>query len=96
MRLSAKEINIIKSVILRDKKMSKIILFGSRVYDEKKGGDIDLLLQTSEKITLKEKLEILAKLEYNGIERKVDLLIQTPDSEHKNIFTTAIKEGIVL
>lgn len=96
MRLSKQEISVIKSTIHSYIKDCKIILFGSRVDDNKKGGDIDLLVQTKESVGLQEKIEILTAMEYNGIERKVDLLFQTPLSEEKSIFKTALKEGIVL
>ena len=96
MRLTNRERNIIKKIILRHIKNANIILFGSRVYDNKKGGDIDLLIQTNENIGLKEEIKILTELEYNGIERKVDLLIQSPYKKEQSIFKTAIKEGIVL
>ena len=41
MRLTSQEISIIKQSILDYIYEAKIILFGSRVYDEKKGGDYD-------------------------------------------------------
>ena len=43
MRLTQKEIEIIKNTINRYIKDSKIYLFGSRLDDNKKGGDIDIL-----------------------------------------------------
>jgi len=74
----------------------KIFLFGSRVYDHKKGGDIDILVQTKQNITLNEQLKILVDIEVEGVLRKVDLLMDTPYTKKQNIFKTAIKEGIVL
>jgi predicted nucleotidyltransferase len=96
MRLTNTEVNIIKQVILYHIKDAKIILFGSRVYDNKKGGDIDLLIQTKQNIGLKEEIKILAELEINGIERKVDLVLQTPFKKEQNIFKMAISEGVIL
>jgi len=96
MRLSNNDARIIKSVILKYINNAKIILFGSRVYDYKKGGDIDILIQTTQNITLKEQISMLAEFEAEGILRKVDLLIQTPYVQKRNIFETAVKEGIVL
>jgi len=45
---------------------------------------------------MKKRIEILAECEMNGIERKIDMLFQTPHSKEQNIFQTAVKEGIVL
>ena len=74
----------------------KNLSFWSRVYDNKKGGDIDIFIETERKVFIKEKLKFLAKLELKGIERKVDLIIKSPNSIKKNIFETAKKEGIPL
>ena len=49
-----------------------IYLFGSRVDDSAKGGDIDLLL-LSGKINLMAKLDILAQLNQQLGEQKIDL-----------------------
>jgi predicted nucleotidyltransferase len=47
MRLSAIEIRHIKEVIHRADREAHIYLFGSRVDDQKRGGDIDLLVISS-------------------------------------------------
>jgi predicted nucleotidyltransferase len=95
-RLLPLEIKIIKNTISNYIQNATIILFGSRIDDSKKGGDIDLLVQTSSNITLKDKINILTQLELNGISRKVDLLLQTPKSKEQSIFKTALQEGVVL
>jgi len=96
MRLTKDEIKIIKETITNKLDDAKITLFGSRVYDDKKGGDIDILVQTNKKVSLKKQLEILSQLEIKGIERKVDLLFQTPYTKEQNIFETAKNEGVLL
>jgi predicted nucleotidyltransferase len=96
MRLTSKEISIIKKVIKEYICDAKIILFGSRVYDTKKGGDIDILIVTKEDVSFEKKLDILTQIELNGIERKVDILIKTPFTKETSIIKTAIKEGIGL
>ncbi len=96
MRLSKQETSIIKKVILENINDAKIMLFGSRVYDDKRGGDIDIFVETNQNINLKKKLKILTKLELNGISRKVDLLLKTPNSTEQEIFKTIYKEGIIL
>jgi len=96
MRLLNSDIKIIKTTILKHIEDAKIILFGSRIDNNKRGGDIDLLIQTQKDIKLKDEIEILAKIEYRGVERKIDLLIDSPYKKRQSIFDTAIKEGVVL
>ena len=96
MRLSQNEINIIKFNILKYIHDAKIILFGSRVYDDKKGGDIDILVETKQEVSLKQQIQILANLEINGIGRKVDMILKTPTTKEQTIFKTIHQEGIVL
>lgn len=94
MRLSQKYIDIIKSTIADRVENATIFLFGSRVDDSKKGGDIDLFVQTTQPLTLKEELEILARLEMNGIRRKIDLIIDSPQRRKKDFFSK-IKGGVI-
>ena len=96
MRLHKNDVDIIKSTISKYVKNAKIILFGSRIDDQKRGGDIDILVQTSENVSLKKQIRILAEIEYKGLSRKLDLLFQTPFSAKQNIFEQAEKEGLVL
>ncbi len=96
MRLSTKTVSILKVTVSRYIKTSTIILFGSRIYDDKKGGDIDILVQTNENVDMKKQIRILAECEIKGIDRKIDMIFQTPFSKEQSIFKTAIKEGIVL
>lgn len=96
MRLTSEEISIIKNIILKYVPDAKIMLFGSRVDDTKKGGDIDIFVQTEQNITLKEQIKILAKIEILGVERRVDLIFKTPNSKEQSIFDTITKSGILL
>jgi len=73
MRLKKSEIESIKTTIKRFDKRAQIFLFGSRVDDAKKGGDIDILI-ISRKIKLSEKLKIEAKLDSLLGEQKIDLI----------------------
>ncbi|RUM72265.1 MAG: nucleotidyltransferase domain-containing protein [Sulfurovum sp.] len=96
MRLSQESVNIIKKTFLSHFDDARIFLFGSRVDDTKKGGDIDLFVITSQDITLKDELMILAKLELNGIARKIDLVLDTPKRNKDKFFQTIKHEAIIL
>jgi predicted nucleotidyltransferase len=96
LRVSKSEIEIIKTSILKILPNSKIYLFGSRVDDNKRGGDIDIFVEADRDSSLKERIDILTDIEVNGVERKVDLIIKSPNSKEQNIFITAKKEGILL
>jgi predicted nucleotidyltransferase len=96
MRLSQNEVNIIKTCILEHIRDARIILFGSRLYDYKKGGDIDIFIETVQAVSLKEQIKILTNIELSGVLRKVDLVLKMPNTKDQSIFKTIINEGIVL
>lgn len=96
MRLSTEDKSIIKDTISNYINDAKIYLFGSRTDDTKKGGDIDIYVETNHNLTLKDEIKILTKLELNGILRKVDLVVKTPFKAHQNIFETIAKTKVAL
>ena len=67
----------------------KLYLFGSRVHDDNKGGDIDLYLESSEEIDIKQQIKFLNNIYKHVTERKIDLIIRTPSKKDKPIFHTA-------
>jgi predicted nucleotidyltransferase len=74
----------------------KIYLFGSRVDDSKKGGDIDLYLCPTEefKDMRAKKIEFLMKLdEYIG-EQKIDVVIAK--DKNRLIEKEALRDGVEL
>ncbi|MBZ4669176.1 MAG: uncharacterized protein PWP07_1761 [Epulopiscium sp.] len=93
LRLTANEVTAIKKVIHSLDSEAKIYLFGSRVDDNKRGGDIDLLIFSN-----KLNQEDISKIKYNlwdeiG-EQKIDILI-AKDTSHP--FTRIVlKESILL
>ena len=78
MRLANKEQSAISDTIHQADADAMIYLFGSRVDDDAKGGDIDLLV-LSKRINLMTKLDILAQLHQKLGERKIDIAIY-PDT----------------
>ena len=75
MRLSSKEIKIIKENTKKIFGRSKIILFGSRMDDKKRGGDIDLYIipENKENLFVK-KLRLEAILE-DLLFKPVDIIV---------------------
>lgn len=101
MRLSKSEIEIIKNTareVWGDKMC--ISLFGSRLDDSKKGGDIDLFVQLGgkqeQKDVMLQKATFLSKLEILLGEQKIDLLVRTNYNNDLPIIKTAQLTGIAL
>jgi predicted nucleotidyltransferase len=94
MRLLPKETQAIRQVLLSADPQGRIFLFGSRIDDEKKGGDIDIFFESSKKLGLKAKLLLEYKL-ITLCETKVDLLVKDPEQGEKAIFGIA-RKGVTL
>ncbi len=74
MRLSPEDKSAIVDAIIRFDPESRIYLFGSRIDDSQKGGDIDILVFSS-RLTFKDKLKIKAIIFKSIEEQKIDLVI---------------------
>ena len=94
MRLTSAEASVIKGLISKADPDGKVYLFGSRVDDNRKGGDIDIFLEASKKIDFKEQLLLQHRL-IAGCDTKVDLVIQNPN-DHEEIIHTIAKMGVRL
>lgn len=101
MRLSVEQIRIIKQSALECFGPSACVrLFGSRMSDLGRGGDIDLLIDVS----MQDPAEIaraqnqfMARIYARMGEQKIDLLIDYPGrSSHAPIFDLARRDGIPL
>ena len=78
MRLKQKEIDIIKSNIFNIFGENEIYLFGSRLNNDKKGGDIDLFVISKEKTnSFEKKIKAIAKLK-RLLNKPIDIVV------HKN------------
>ena len=74
MRLSKFEIEAIKDGVYTFDPQARVYLFGSRVDDRQKGGDIDLLI-ISEKLKPIDKIKIKAAIFKRLEEQKIDILV---------------------
>ena len=75
-------------------------LFGSRVDDDKRGGDIDLLIETDQSdVTqiVRAEINFLTKLQMKLGEQKIDVLLDYPSRKSRPpIFSIAKQTGILL
>lgn len=77
---------------------AQVWLFGSRVDDRKRGGDIDLLVRpaaTHIRPSLASKVRFLNKLEGRIGERKVDVVVEAAD-DSRPIVRVAHETGVLL
>ena len=97
MRLSEFQIELIKNLSHRFfGKNAKVYLFGSRADDNKKGGDIDIYIETDIKENVfDKKIGMLVELEKKIGQRKIDLVVNN-FANHLPIYEIAKKEGIIL
>ena len=96
MRLKPADVSTFISVISEylSNETAELRLYGSRVDDSKKGGDIDLLLVVENKAIVKKltsvKAEILVAIKKQIGEQKIDLLIVTPNELETDPFLQII------
>lgn len=77
MRLTADQLRIIRQAVINNfGETSKVYLFGSRVDDTKKGGDIDLFVEAeySPDEMFYRKINLLTELQFKLGERKIDII----------------------
>jgi predicted nucleotidyltransferase len=98
MRLTTYEINAIKQTHKNVFKQGDIYLFGSRVDDDKRGGDIDLYVITTQTTTPLQERKLKQKFKlalYNKIgEQKIDIIISK--DKNRSIENEAIKTEVKL
>lgn len=93
MRLSKFEIDTIKQSVYSLDPQAKVYLFGSRVDDKKRGGDIDLLI-FSKKIGPGDKIKLKAAIFKNMEEQRIDIIIS---KDAKRPFVRyALDHGVLL
>lgn len=98
MRLTEFEIESIKNLaILHFGEKVKVYLFGSRVSDDKRGGDIDLFISSSEtnKLTARAKISFMTDLVLKIGEQEIDVVLDHPARKEteflKTIYRTAVQ-----
>ena len=99
MRLTQEQIAAIKQTaqtVLGDD--ARVILFGSRVDDAKKGGDIDLLFETDQRLTNRATTagDIYVALIRQLGDRKIDVLLKDSATPPAPVLEHARQTGIPL
>ena len=95
MRLSERYITVIKKYFKSIFTDGEIYLFGSRVDDSKKGGDIDLYLVVQNHINLfDKKIKFLARIHRELGEQKIDIVFNKDKT--RLVEMEALKWGVKL
>mgnify|MGYP003835052253 CR=1 FL=1 len=95
MRLSTNELTALRTIIGALDPAGRLYLYGSRADDARRGGDIDVYLQASRPVDLKEQLSTQYRLEL-ACDTRVDLLVRNPGQPQQPIHQIAKEQGVLL
>ena len=93
MRLDKNQISLLKNILQRLSSNAKLYLFGSRTDDDKKGGDIDLLI-VSDELNKRDLRTLRLEFFKEFGEQKMDILLD--DGTFKNPFHKLILQKALL
>lgn len=104
MRLSEREQTVIRSAVKKHfGDHARVRLFGSRTDDSRRGGDIDLLVETTRtgQEALRAKIAAITDIQLALGDQKIDLITCPPPGEnvpdHQSlVVTNALQDGIPL
>jgi predicted nucleotidyltransferase len=99
MRLTPKQVIDIRTLVSQlAGATARVWLFGSRVRDDARGGDVDLLLELDKAVSEPALLaaQLAAKVSRSMQGRKVDVIIKAPNLLHLPIHTIALAQGLRL
>ncbi len=98
-RLSAQEIDIIRATANRLFGDNICIrLFGSRVRENEKGGDIDLMIETPQHLPnrVATACRLVSELQIQLGDQKIDVLVTDPSIHEQPIHQIARQTGVIL
>jgi uncharacterized protein len=93
MRLSQFEIETITALVQKHfGEEAQVFLFGSRVDDQKRGGDIDLFVKNNDekRLTIEAKINFLVDLKILIGDQKIDLVFDNANTRLKTSFYHSI------
>lgn len=99
MRLTLQQAQLIRNIVTQTLDADvRLKLFGSRLDDTQRGGDIDLLLESDAAIPDPALVaaRIAARVSHALGGRKVDVLLSAPNLQHLPIHDVAAHEGVLL
>lgn len=75
-----------------------VLVFGSRVVDSARGGDIDLLVQTPMPVPQRQRkiLKLTARLQRRLGDQPIDILLLDPGTPRQPVHERALRQGIPL
>jgi len=75
-----------------------VSLFGSRIDNTARGGDIDLLVQLAEPVEQREhkELQLVARLQIRLGDQPIDVLLLDPNTTRQSVHEEALRTGIRL
>ena len=99
MRITPEQVRVIRQGVAEFAgEQARVLLFGSRVRDDARGGDVDLMLELDEAVAepaqLAARLAVRVSRAMDG--RKVDVLVKAPNLLLLPIHAVALAEGIRL
>ncbi|PTQ78142.1 hypothetical protein C8R26_104124 [Nitrosomonas oligotropha] len=98
-RLSAKEIEVIRATVHRLLGDGvRIRIFGSRARLDEKGGDIDILIETEQKLAdrVASACRLTSQLQMQLGDQKIDVIIIDPETREQPIHQIARQTGVML
>jgi predicted nucleotidyltransferase len=99
MRLSEQHIKAIRAIVHEEAgAAAKVRVFGSRLNDERRGGDLDLLVELDAAVTnpawIAASIEARISRALGG--RSVDVVLDAPNLRHLPVHSVAEHEGVLL
>jgi predicted nucleotidyltransferase len=100
MRVSDKNVTVFKNAVHATfPSGAKVFLFGSRLDDHKRGGDIDLMVVSNQQRTVLEtaKIAAITKIQMTLGEQKIDLIVTNdPERDPRPVVREALRHGVEL
>lgn len=77
---------------------ASVSVFGSRIDDAARGGDIDLLIQSKTPIEQRERkaLQLVARLQIRLGDQPIDVLVLDPETARQPVHEEALRTGVRL